>query len=258
MTSTPTPTPITTTTTTLYPPISSLLSGSQYGSSLSSDFLSSEFGLKSPYRFETSSLSSSLGSSPLSLPSSLGSFGPGESYNPLTSSYPPTHYGMPPAKHPGMPHGPPRKRRPNKSARYNDLMFQKAAHSLMNQPSLLHAASKNRLLNPGYYSPMHYPYLYRGHSPSITNPYPYKSKNPYSSLLNGPVSSKLAAAASGHLYTDESRLHGLSSLDPLSNMGSNLRPSAMRLRNKPFVFQPHVLPIYTRHTILTQPMDVKA
>jgi hypothetical protein len=45
----------------------------------------------------------------------------------------------------------------------------------------------------------------------------------------------------------------------LANMASSLRPTAaMRLRSKPFIFQPQVLPIYNRHSILTQSLDGKA
>lgn len=244
----------------MYTPFSSLLSGPQYNSPLSNDFLSTDFSIKSPYRFEPSPLSGSLSPSALSLPSSFSSFGAGDTFGQLSSPPYPGNYGMYSSKHMSNPNGPQRKRRPNKNGRYNDLMFQKAAHSLMNQPSLLHAAAKNRFLNPAYYSAIQYPYLYRGSSPTLAYPYKNLNKNPYSSLLNGPVSSKLAAAAtSGQLYSDESRIHSLTSLDPLANMGSSLRPSTtMRLRNKPFVFQPQVLPIYTRHTILTQPLDVKA
>lgn len=285
-TSTPGPLslPVTTTTSSLYPMSSLFGSGSSYASSIPSEFLTSELSMKTPYRYEPS-LSSSLGSS-LSLPSSFGSLSNSDSFG--LSSYSPSHgFGLHSGKPLSMAHGGPgghlssggphhgRKRRVNKnSIRYNELMLQKAAHGLGMSPSLLHAAAaKNRLLNPAYYPTLQHPYLYRGSSSSITNPYPYKNihKNPYSSLFQGPVSSKLALSAAG-LYSDESRgLHGLGGgggggggiggnhHDPLSNVASSLRPSTtMRLRTKPFVFQPQVLPIYSRHTILTQPLDVKA
>lgn len=243
------------TTTTLYP--ASIFSNPSYSSSIPTEYITSEVSLKSPYRFDPTSLTSSLSSPSLSLPSSFGSLS--SELSSSLSSYTPPQYGLH-SKHLTIPNGHhPRRRRVNKNIRYNDLMLQKA-HGLGSPSTLLQSASKNRYLTP-YYAPLQYPYLYRGSSPSVTNPYPYKNihKNPYSSLLNGPVSSKLAAAASGGFYSDESRLHGLTSFDPLANVASSLRPSTtMRLRTKPFVFQPQVLPIYTRHTILTPPLDVKA
>lgn len=257
-------------TSTSLPPVTTTISnyplsllGSPYSSSLSSDFLSSDFGsLKSPYKFDHSFSGGSLGSSSLSLPSSFSSFG-SDSMTQLSPSYPSPYALHTGGKHMGNPNGPhPRKRRVNKNARYNELMLQKAAQSLAGPSSLLQG--KNRFLSPSYYSALQYPYLYRGATQSLTNPYPYKNhhKNPYSSLLSGSMSSKLAAAAAanpGNMYTDESRLHGLTGLDPLANMASSLRPSAaMRLRSKPFIFQPQVLPIYTRHSILAQPLDGKA
>ena len=176
-TSTPTP-PITTTS--LYS-LSSILSGSpsSLSSSLPSDYLTSEITLKSPYRFESSPLSGSL-----PLPSSFGSLG-SDSFSSLPSYPSQFTLGHPPGKHMN---GPPRKRRVNKPIRYNDLMFPKSHGIGAPLPSILHAASaKNRFLNPAYYSALQYPYLYRGGSPSITNPYPYRNihKNPYSSLISG-------------------------------------------------------------------------
>lgn len=252
------------TTTNIYSPSSSLFGGSQYSlplsSSYSSDYLSTDLGLKSPYRFESQSpLSSSLGSHTLGYPPSYGALTSDTYGSALSPSFGPSHYGLGQMKHVHLPHGAHhRKRRVNRNPKYYSMMLsQKQQGSLSPAASLLHAAGKSALLNNPYYSALQYPYWYtRGSSTSVTNSYPYKNihKNPYSPFLNGPVSSKLAAAASGSLYTDESRYNPISSsYDPLTNMAS-LRPtSTMRMRSKPFIYQPQVLPIYTRHSILTQP-----
>lgn len=266
---TSTPAPTTTTFGSLYP---SSLFGSQYSSplqsALSSEYLTSELSMKSPYRLETPSLASSLSSSPsLSLsPSAYSSLSSTDHYSPL-SSYPGTHYSLSSTKHIPLPSNHhPRKRRPSKNVRpYNNFMLPKPYGLGASSAALLQAAaaaSKSPLsLSSAYYPAFQYnPHWYPRLSSAVTNPYPYRNmgtKNPYS-LLNGPLSSKLAAAAaSGQLYSDDTRLHGLSNYDPIANVASSLRPStAMRLKSKPFVFQPQVLPIYTRHTILT-PSDVK-
>lgn len=252
ITSTPSPA----TTTNSYPSIFN--SQSHSGSSLgSSEHLSSDLSsLKSPYIYrEPSSLSSS------SLSSSSLALSP--SYNSLTSDfsalsgYSPTHYSLP-SKHLPLPNAHyPRKRRVNKSPRYNSMMYTKPHNMIPQSPLLSVSNGKSALLNPAYYS-LQYPYWYgRGSTIPATTSYPYKNanKNPYA-ILSGQSSSKLPS--SGGFYSDESRIHSLSSYDPLSNVASSMRPSTtMRLRSKPFVFQPHVVPIYTRHTILTPSLDVK-
>lgn len=250
-----TPSPIPMTTTNLYP--YSFL-GSQFNSpslqALSSEYLTSELNLKSPYRFETSPhLASSL-----TLPSTYNAGLGLDAYSTLSNHYGANHFPAlatqkQHATYGVAGHQPQRKRRINKNVRYNNLMVPKV-HGLGVQSSLAHYPGTNKypFLNGGYYS-TYYPYWYsRNTSPTITNAYPYRNKNSYSSLLSGPVSSKLAAAASGALHNEESRVHGSSNFDPISNVASSLRPtSTMRLR-KP-LYQPHLLPpIYTR---LTQPLD---
>lgn len=252
---TSTPSPVTTTG--IYS--SSIYNLPSYGSSslqsaLSSDYLgSSDLSLKSPYRYEPSSLSS-VGSSGLSMPSSYNSFS-SDAYGSIPG-YSASHYNLATHKHLPLPNtNLPRKRRNHKNVRYNNMMIPKAQNLHASSSSIVPSSSKSNFLNP-YYS-LQYPYWYsRGASAQVTNSYPYRNlmKNPYSTILNN--SAKIAAAASGSHYSDESRIHPLT-YDPLSNVASSLRPSSMRLRSKPFVFQPHVLPIYTRHTILTQPIDVK-
>lgn len=252
ITSTPTPA----TTTGLYSP-SSIYNLPSYGSSsiqsaLGSDYLNQpELSLKSPYRYEHSSLPS-VSSSSLSIPSSYSSLS-SDAFSSIPG-YSASHYSLATQKHLPLPSSNlPRKRRTHKSMRYNNMMIPKSHNLHASASSIMPTSSKSNFLNP-YYS-LQYPYWYpRGASPQVTNSYPYRNlmKNPYSSLLNG--SAKLAAAATGAHYSDESRIHSLT-YDPLSNVASSLRPSTMRLRSKPFVFQPHVLPIYTRHTILTP--DVK-
>lgn len=265
---TSTPTPTTTAYSSLYP--SSLL-GSQYGgslqSSLPSEYLTTDLSLKSPYRIETPSLTSSLTSPGLSLsPSAYGSLTSPDQYSPL-SSYAGAHYGLASSKHIPLPSSHhQRKRRPSKNVRpYNNFMLTKpyglGASSALLQAAAVAGKTPLSMGSPYYPSFQYNPHWYPRLNSAVTNPYPYRSissKNPYSSLLNGPLSSKLAAAAAtGQLYSDETRLHGLTSYDPLSNVASSLRPSTvMRLKNKPFMFPPQVLPIYTRHTILS-PSEVK-
>lgn len=260
---------ITTTFSSLYP---SSLFGSQFSSSLQSsipsEYLTADLSMKSPYRLETPSLTSSLNSPNLSLsPSPYSSFSSSDHYSPL-SSYAGLHYGLTSPKHVPLPQSHvQRKRRPSKNVRpYNNFMLPKHYGLGASSAALLQAAAAGKSplsLTSSYYPALQYnPSWYPRLSSAVTNPYPYRSlanKNPYPSLLSGlPLSSKLASAAtSGQLYSDESRLHGLSNYDPIANMASSLRPStAMRLKSKPFVFQPHVMPIYTRHTILT-PAEVK-
>lgn len=225
-------------------------SPSLQGGYSSSEYLGSEFSLKNPYRFDASSLSSSLAAPSLSsVPSSYSSLG-SDLYNPMLG-YIPRDYGLSGPRHPavGGPHA--RKRRVNKN-RYNHMVLPKPAHGLGASSYLNGPMGKSSLLS-SYYA-LNYPYLYsRANSPSVTTSYPYKNlnKSPYASLL----SSKLAG--SGGFYSDESRIHPLT-YDPISSVASSLRPStAMRLRSKPFVFNPHVMPIYSRHALLSQPLDVK-
>lgn len=270
-----TPTTTTTTTTTSYPP--SLLIPSQFGSQASAlqtalssaDYLSTDFAhLKSPYRYDPASALSSLSSSSLSLsPSSYSSLSV-DPY-PNLSNYAPNHYAALAAaasvKHLQMPHGHhQRKRRPNRNLRYNNYALAPKQHhnNLGTTSPLLHAASmaaKIPFLNQAYYS-MHNPYWYNRGISSATHSYPHKNpnRNYHSPIVNGHTPSKLQQT-SNNLYSDESRIQQVSNYDPLINVASSLRPTtSMRFRPKPFVFQPHhVLPIYTRHTILTQPLDVK-
>lgn len=249
-TSTPSPA----TTTNLYP--SSIFGSQPYsGSSLSSsDYLSSELGLKGRDRFEQPSLSSLMSSSSLSLPATYSSLGSDFS---TLSGYSPNNLGLP-SKHLPLPSGHyPRKRRVNKNIRYNNMMLSKP-HNLLPQSQMLSVASgKNPLLNPAYYS-LQYPYWYgRGSTIPATTAYPYKNtnKSPYS-IINGQSSQKMPN--SNGFYSDESRINSLTNYEPLANVASSLRPSTtMRLRSKPFIFQPHILPIYTRHTILAPSMDVR-
>lgn len=130
--------------------------------------------------------------------------------------------------------------------------------SLSGASSLLSAANKSPFLNPTYYPSLQYPYWYsRANTASATNSYPYKSlsKSPYSTTFGSPLASKLT---SGGIYGDDYRLSSLANFDPIATVASSLRPTAtMRLRTKPFVFQPHLAPIYTRHSILTQNADLK-
>lgn len=259
---TSTPAPATTTSIYSSPIFSSQSLGVQsyssppYGSSSSmssSDF--SELMLKSPYRYDSMSLPSSLSQSSLSIPSTYGSLG--SEFGSL-SSYQSGTYGLAPPK--PMPSGGPypRKRRPNKNVRYNNHMMSKPQHPSPHSPLMQAPNGKNSLLNSPLYS-MQYPYwIPRTNTLPATTAYPYKSMNKlYSSLLSGQGSSKLSSQ--GGLYSDEARsIHSLANYDPLANVASSLRPSStMRLRAKPFVFQPHVLPIYTRHTILAPTLDVK-
>lgn len=221
-------------------------------SALTNEYLApSELSLKSPYRYEPSSLPS-ISSSSLSLPSSYSSLS-SDTFSSMPS-YSGSQYGLGTQKHLAMPgNNLQRKRRAQKNIRYNNMMVPKSPGLHTSASSV--SASKSNFLNP-YYS-LQYPYWYtRGSSSQVTNSYPYRNlmKSPYSSILNN--SAKLAVAAAGRHYNDESRIHPFT-YDPLANVPSSLRPSTMRLRSKPFVFQPHVLPIYTRHTILTQPIDVK-
>lgn len=277
-----TPAPITTTTSSgsnsnsLYP--YSLLN-SHFGNSalsgmgIAGDYLSgSELAsLKSPYRYEAPSLQASLGSSSYSLPSSAySSLSPSmaEAYSSLGGYSAHSQYPLlsPSKVLPSVHH--PRKRRVNKSSiRYNGSgnpyvlppspqqhqSLVNNGHTLSASSALLQAAAKHPLVKQGLYSSLNYPYWYRNSSPAITNAYPYKnlSKSPYSPFLGGPVSSKLISS----LYSDDAKYSGF---DPISAVASSLRPStSLRLRTKPFVFQPQVLPIYTRHSILTQPLDTK-
>lgn len=250
---TSTPAPLTTTA--LYS--SSIYNSQPYGgsslqSALASEYLtSSDLNLKSPYRYEPSSLSS-VSSSALSLPTSYSSLS-SDAFSSIPG-YSASHYNLATQKHLSLPTNTlPRKRRVHKNVRYNNMIIPKTHNLHAPSSPLMQAPNKSNFMNP-YYS-LQYPYWYsRGASPQVTNSYPYRNllKNSYSSLLNNQA--KLASAGSGGHYSDESRVH---SYDPLSNVASSLRPSTIRLRSKPFVFQPHVLPIYTRHTILTQPLDVK-
>lgn len=246
-------TPSPATTTNLYP--SSIFGSQSYGGSSlsSSDFLSSELGLKGRDKYEPS-LSSLISSSSISLPPTYSSL---TSDLGALSGYSPSHFNLP-SKHLPLPSGHyPRKRRVNKNIRYNNMMLSKP-HNLIPQSQMLNIANgKSSLLNPAYYS-LQYPYWYgRGNTVPATTAYPYKnlSKSPYS-IINGQSSPKIQSSSG--FYSDESRIHSLTNYEPLANVASSLRPSTtMRLRSKPFIFQPHVLPIYTRHTILAPTMDVK-
>lgn len=251
-TSTPAPP---TTTTSIYsslPLFSSQYSNPSLQSALSSDYLMSDLSLKSPYKFDPSSLAS-FSSPSLSLPSSFSSL-TSDSFSPL-SGFGSSQYGLGSTKQ--LSSGPQRKKRVNKNVRYSNLMLPKT-QGLGSASSLLQAANKSPFLGQAYYPSLQYPYWYsRTNSASVTNPYPYKtlSKSPYSTSFGSPLSSKLASSA---LYGDDYRLSGLSSFDPIATVASSLRPSTtMRFRAKPFVFQPHVGPIYTRHSILTQNPDLK-
>lgn len=251
---TSTPSPVTTTN--VYSSLPSLFS-SQYNSpslssALSGDYLMSDLNLKSPYKFDSTSLAS-FSSPSISLPSSYSSL-TSDPYSPL-SSFASSQYGLGPTKHLSTTH--PRKKRVSKNIRYNSLMLPKT-QGLSGASSLLSAANKSPFLNPTYYPSLQYPYWYsRANSASVTNSYPYKSlsKSPYSTTFGSSLSSKLT---SGGIYGDDYRLSGLSSFDPIATVASSLRPTAsMRLRAKPFVFQPQIAPIYTRHSILTQNPDLK-
>ena len=225
-------------------------SPSLHGGLSSSDYLGSEFSLKNPYRFDTSSLSSSIGSPSLSsVPSSFSSLG-SDIYSPILG-YAPRDYGLSGSRPPAVAGGPHARKRRVPKNRYNHMMLPKPTYGVGGSSYLGGAAGKSALLS-SYYA-LNYPYLYRATNPSVTTSYPYKNlnKSPYASLL----SSKLAGT--GGFYSDESRIHSLT-YDPISSVASSLRPSsAMRMRSKPFVFNPHVMPIYTRHSLLSQPLDVK-
>jgi len=236
------------------------LYASQYNGSPSEYAIASDLDTKNPYRFASSSLPSSYGSSSLSLPSTYGSLGT-DSFGSLPT-YGSSNYGLASTKH--FTHSQyPRKRRIYKNNRYPNMIVPKTQGLGVSYPLVFSGSSRGAYMNPGYYSSLQYPYWYtRGSSPSVINSYPYKNahKNPYSALIGGQAASKLptnaaASVTSGNLYSDESRYHGSTSYDPMTNVASSLRPT--RLRSKPFVLQPHVLPIYTRHTILTQPIDVR-
>lgn len=215
-----------------------------------SEYMTAELSLKSPYRLEPPSLSSSFSASGLHLSSPYAGIG-SESY---VSPYGPSHYGAAAAaKHlamQNMHHQ--RKRRGPKVTRYNHVMYPKAHGVYGPSSSLMHSNSvKNPLMSPTYYSSLHYPYVYgRGSSHSSTSSYPYKSlhKSPsYPPSLHGP--SKLSHGNGGGLYSDESRLHSITSYDPLANVASVLRPSGIRIRSKPFLFHsPHH--VYARQPFL--------
>lgn len=173
-------------TTTSQNPLSSLLDSygsSSLSSALTSEFLSPDLSLKSPYRLEASSLPASLSSPSLTLPTSYSSYS-SDPYGPLGAHFP-SKYGLPGSKAlpvPNVHH--PRKRRPTKNVRYNNLMYPHS-HSPLSGSSLLHAA-KHPLLKSSLYSTLQYPYWYtRSASPSVTSFYPYKNvnKTPYSPLM---------------------------------------------------------------------------
>lgn len=242
-----TSTPAPTTTTTVYSSHSYL--GGAPLSLQPSEYMTAELSLKSPYRLEPPSLSSGLSSSGLHLGSPYASIG-SDSYS---SPYVPSHYNA--AKHlalQSMHHS--RKRRVPKVTRYNHVMYPKAQGGYAPTSSLMQPnAIKNPLLNPTYYSTMNYPYIYGRGSQSTTSSYPYKSihKNPAHSA---PLQSASKLQHGGGFYSDESRLHGLISYDPLANVASVLRPSGMRIRNKPFLLHsPHH--VYARQPFLPQILE---
>lgn len=160
-----------------------------YGSSsltgaLTSEFLNSDLTLKSPYRLDSSTLPSSLSSPSLSsLSSSLSSFS-SDSYSPLGQYS--NKYSMGSSKTlPVSNVHHPRKRRPNKNVRYNNLMYPHMPSAHLSSSSLLHHG-KHPFLKSSLYSQLQYPYWYtRSASPSVTSFYPYKNvnKTPYTPLI---------------------------------------------------------------------------
>lgn len=249
-TSTPAPT-----TTSLYSfaSLANQFPAANSASSSSAEYLGSELTFKSPLRFDSSSLSSSLSSPSLSS-AGYSSLASDNLYSSLAgSSYgsnPP--YSLAASKHLAHPHHMQqvRRRRVNKN-RYPPMMMP-SKMSYGAPSSLLHsAASKSAYLNPPYYASLQYPYWYgRSNSPSVLSSYPYKNfgKSSYQSLLGPTSGSKLGS--------DEHRF-SLASYDPLANVASSFRPTSVRMRPKPFMFQPQILPIYSRHSILSQPQEVK-